>query len=64
MTEPKVELKIKAPRPPSYVFLEGLHENAKIGIEHLSDDQLRAVGEAFTRELIAHAKNRRRPNGR
>lgn len=55
---PTVALKIKTPRVPSYVFIEGLHDGAKIGVEHLTDEQLRAVGAAFTDDLIAHAHRR------
>jgi hypothetical protein len=61
MSQPTVAVKIKAPRVPSYVFLEGLDGNAKIGIEHLTEEQLRAVGTAWTDALIAHAIHRRRP---
>jgi hypothetical protein len=57
--KPKISLLVKTPRVPNYIFLDGLHEGAKVGIEHLSEAQLRAVGEAFTDELIAQAKRRR-----
>jgi len=53
-------VKIKTPRTPNFIDVDGQY----ISITELSDVQLKAVGEMWTKELIESAKRKRKMNGK
>ena len=64
----KIELKIKLPMTPNFVYLEmppgtkqdRIKELPEISIDQLSDEQIKEIGAAWTAELLAkkHARKK------
>jgi hypothetical protein len=54
-----VKTSVKVPMPPNYI-LHAEMENHKFDVADLSDEDLQAIGEAWTKQLIEHARKRRK----
>lgn len=53
-----VSVEIKIPAPPNYLVLVNSN-GAAIPIEDFLDEDLDKIGQAYTKQLIQHAKERR-----
>ncbi len=49
------DLTVQVPRVPNFILLDSVNDT-KISVGMLSDQALRQIGEAFTEDLIARAK--------
>lgn len=56
MSAPTVTVPIEVPRVPNFVRLMG---GGTVGVEHLTEDQLRELGAAWTEALVKNAALRR-----
>lgn len=52
----QVKANVTLPRMPNFLIMEGV---GTFGVETFSDEDLQRIGEAWTKELIAHAHRRR-----
>ena len=57
MTE--IALKVKLPKLPNFLFLEGVADNAKVPVSGLTDKQAEQVGEALKNGFIKHVRQLR-----
>lgn len=53
-----VTLKMLTPSLPAFIQLGGAEDDAVIDIANIPVDQLKALGEEWTEDLIRHAKER------
>lgn len=57
--EVRIHKRILVPSPFNYLRLAGSEEAPPVDIAHISDEDLRLIGEAWTKSLIENAARRR-----